>query len=225
MVLSKSREKQKAIRLREHGLSYREILKEVPVAKSTLSLWLRDVGLSKLQKQRITQKRIDAALRGAKKKKEIRLQRTQDVKLSARKEVSRFIKDPLWLSGVMLYWAEGSKQKDWLPSQGVEFINMDSRTILLFIEWSQKYFDSPRFVYRMHIHERANILKSQTYWCRLLKIKKEDLKLTLKTHNPKTSRSNNQEEYHGAMKVVIQRSTDLNRRIDGWVEGVIEYLS
>jgi len=46
----------KAIELRKKGLSYSEILKCVPVAKSTLSLWLRSVGLSKKQRQRLTDK-------------------------------------------------------------------------------------------------------------------------------------------------------------------------
>ena len=50
-MLAKIEEKQKAIALRKRGYSYSEILAEVPVAKSTLSLWLRSVGLAKKQKQ------------------------------------------------------------------------------------------------------------------------------------------------------------------------------
>lgn len=38
-----------AIELRKRGLSYSEILMQVPVAKSTLSIWLHSVGLSKTQ--------------------------------------------------------------------------------------------------------------------------------------------------------------------------------
>lgn len=55
-MIFKSKLKEKAVALRKEGKVYSEILKEVPVAKSTLSLWLRDVGLAKAQKQRITQK-------------------------------------------------------------------------------------------------------------------------------------------------------------------------
>ena len=57
--------KVKAIELRKQGFSYREILKQVPVAKSTLSLWLYSVHLSVPQKQTLTQKKLDAARRGA----------------------------------------------------------------------------------------------------------------------------------------------------------------
>lgn len=55
-MIQKIEEKKKAIELRKQGLSYREILEQIPVAKSSLSLWLRSVGLSKKQKQRLTEK-------------------------------------------------------------------------------------------------------------------------------------------------------------------------
>jgi orotate phosphoribosyltransferase-like protein len=43
-------EKEKAVELRRKGLSYKEILKQVPVAKSSLSLWLKDLPLTKDEK-------------------------------------------------------------------------------------------------------------------------------------------------------------------------------
>ena len=55
----------RSIEMRKQGLSYRQILEVVPVAKSTLSLWLRGVGLSKRQNQQLTDRRIAAAKRGA----------------------------------------------------------------------------------------------------------------------------------------------------------------
>ena len=59
-----------ALNLRKQGFSYSEILERIPVAKSTLSLWLREVGLSKRQKQHLTQKKLDAAWRGGQVKRE-----------------------------------------------------------------------------------------------------------------------------------------------------------
>jgi len=57
-------EKQKVIELRKNGLSYREILEQVPVAKSSLSLWLKSVKLASSQKQRLTEKKCASAYRG-----------------------------------------------------------------------------------------------------------------------------------------------------------------
>ncbi len=59
-IMSKFNLKEKAIELRRKGFSYSEILKEILVAKSTLSIWLKEVGLSISQKQKITAKRIES---------------------------------------------------------------------------------------------------------------------------------------------------------------------
>ena len=48
--------KEKAVKFRKQGLSYSEILKQIPVAKSTLSLWLKSVNLSNKQSQRLAEK-------------------------------------------------------------------------------------------------------------------------------------------------------------------------
>ena len=61
-MILKTREKIKAVNLRKSGKTYSEILKIVPVAKSTLSIWLREVGLSKVQKQTITKRQITKRL-------------------------------------------------------------------------------------------------------------------------------------------------------------------
>ena len=63
-MIEKTQEKQRAITLRKQGLSYNEILKKVPVSKSSLSLWLRSVGLAKEQKQRLTEKKLTSMKRG-----------------------------------------------------------------------------------------------------------------------------------------------------------------
>jgi len=69
----KLKEKEKAIKLRKKGHSYSQILEKIPVAKSTLSLWLRSVKLAKRQKQQLTQKKLAAAFRGAMKRREQRI--------------------------------------------------------------------------------------------------------------------------------------------------------
>jgi transposase len=65
----KFKEKETAIELRKQGYSYSEILKRVPVAKSTLSLWLRSVGLAERQKQRLSEKKESGTIKGSTNKK------------------------------------------------------------------------------------------------------------------------------------------------------------
>ena len=111
-MILKSQEKEKAIKLRKQGFSYSEILKKITVSKSTLSLWLRSVGMAKQQKQRITKKRIIGALKGAKARKDQRIQITKEIKDKARKEIANIDDKNLWLIGTALNWAEGGKEKE-----------------------------------------------------------------------------------------------------------------
>jgi len=78
MVRKSQKNYEKAIVLRRQCLSYREILNQIPVAKSTLSLWLQSVHLSVPQKQALTQKKLDAARRGAETKRRQRLLSTEN---------------------------------------------------------------------------------------------------------------------------------------------------
>jgi len=68
--------KEKAINLRKEGYSYSEILRQVLVARSTLSRWLHSVGLSKKQKQRLTRKKWASIRRGWDKWRETRINKT-----------------------------------------------------------------------------------------------------------------------------------------------------
>ena len=54
----KLREKRLAIKLRKQGYSYKEILEQVHVSKSTISLWCRDVIMSPKQLEKLREKRI-----------------------------------------------------------------------------------------------------------------------------------------------------------------------
>ena len=121
----KKEEKEKAIALRKEGKTYNEILKEVRVAKSTLSPWLQDVGLAKKQKQRITQKRKEGQRKGARARKDQRIQRSEEIFEQAEKEVGIISSRELWLMGTMLYWAEGGKEKEWGPGRRIQFGNTD----------------------------------------------------------------------------------------------------
>jgi len=165
-MVQSSAEKEKAIALRKEGLSYREILSKIPVAKSTLSLWFRYVGLSQKQKQRLTQKRIDAALRGAAKRREQRILGTQLTERLALEEFKRVKNKGLWLAGVMLYWAEGTKQKATNVSQGVGFSNSDPAMMVLFLRWLDAIAKIPfeDIICELYIHRSGDVAKATRYW-------------------------------------------------------------
>ncbi|MFZ3057890.1 MAG: hypothetical protein WA092_02480 [Minisyncoccales bacterium] len=217
-------QKEKAIALRKKGHSYSEILKEIPVAKSTLSLWLRSVDLAKQQKQNITAKRIAGSLRGAKARKDQRIKITKEIKDRAKQEIENISKRDIWLIGIVLHWAEGAKEKENGTKAGVNFSNSDPRMILLFRKWLINTFsvNNSNLVYELYIHKTANIEKAQIYWSHILSIPKEKIRTYLKKSKIKTIRKNTGNDYHGLIRIKVNKSTNLNRRIAGWIEGICE---
>lgn len=218
--------KDRAISLRTEGLSYSEILKKIPVAKSTLSLWLSSVGLSKKQKQRLTEKKLAAMQRGALRMHENKVRRIRDIKDAARKEITHYISNPLWLTGLILYWSEGVKEKTWSVGTTLKFSNMDVATHRIFIKWACQFggYSAEDFVYELYIHETADIEKAKKFWAEQLNISTDDFRVYIKRTAIKTRRKNINEGYNGVLRTCIAKSIDFNRRIAGWTEGVVEYL-
>lgn len=226
--MPKTKEKEEATKLRKKGLSYSEILKEIPVAKSTLSLWLRSVGLSKRQKQRLTEKKLAAALRGAKIRKDQRLSITKEIKNKARGEIRKLSNRELWLIGVALYWAEGSKQKEHNVSQKVKFSNSDPKIIKIFLKWLQDIckLPKPEISFRISLHKKSlNKLDTvRKYWSVITGFSINDFKkIDWKKHKINTKRKNVGDKYYGLLNIYIKNSTNLNRKIEGWTEGIYKY--
>ena len=215
-MIKKDKEKTRAISLRKKGLSYNEILREVPVAKSTLSVWLKNIGIAKPQKQKLAQQKAQEACRQS------RISRETLLVGAAKQEIGKISKRELWLIGIILYWAEGSKQKAHNVSQRVSFGNSDPDMIKLFIRWAKEInrCKSDDFVYSLYIHETSNTKRARIFWEKTVNGK---ISWTyLKKHNPKSRRRNTQDNYHGLLRVDIRRSTDLNRIIRGWSQGIFE---
>jgi hypothetical protein len=223
-MIKKDKEKIEAIRLRKEGFSYNEILSKVPIAKSTLSLWLRNIGIAKKQSQILTEKRKLAQVKAQEACRQARILRETFTIETAKKEIRNVSQRELWLIGASIYWAEGSKQKTHNVSQGVSFGNYDYRMVALFNRWLRDIcnLQQDEISYSIYIHKTANREKVRDFWEKILNTKIE--KIYFKNHNPKTNRRNTEENYHGLLRMDVKRSTNLNRKISGWILGITETL-
>lgn len=228
-MIAKSKERDLAISLRKEGLSLREIRTRVPVAKSTLSVWFKEVHLSRPQKQRLTQKRLDAAMRGAMKRKSDRITATELIYQEAGRDIGAISDRELWLMGIMLYWAEGAKQKEYSPSNSLKFSNSDPAMIRLFVKWLNEICEIPLDSLRfdVYIHETARRTREElfSYWAKKINVPVSLFKgLYFKKGNIKTKRKNTNEGYFGLVSLRVYRSTAFNRKITGWVQGICKTI-
>lgn len=221
-------EKEKAIKLRKEGKTYSEILAEIPVAKSTLSEWLKSVQLAKPQKQRLTKKRKESALRGAQARHDTRISEVKALEYSGLAEIGKISDRELWFIGIALYWAEGSKQYDHSPSTAVTFNNSDSRMVAVFLRWLEQIeVPASSIGFELYVHEnrKSEVPEFKRWWVKELGISSSKLdRVYFKKGNPKTKRRNIGDSYHGLIRIRVKSSTALNRRISGWVHGIVASL-
>jgi hypothetical protein len=76
--------------------------------------------------------------------------------------------------------------------------------------------------FRICIHENADAESAQRFWLEITGARPDQfLTPTLKRHNPKTVRKNVGEDYHGCLRIDVNRSSDLYRKIEGWAEAIM----
>jgi hypothetical protein len=225
-MIKKENEKKKAIALRQQGKTYGEILEVVGVSKSSLSLWLKEVGLAKTQKQRLTKMRKAAQLRGGQARRNKRIADTQDMFRIAAQELGHVSKRDLFILGIALYWGEGTKEKAYRPSERFCFTNSDPNMIQIFIKWIRTFMNVQEtdIIFDIHVHEnhKNRIKELQAYWLEITKLRPENLGSTVyKKQNPKTVRKNTSDPYKGLVAIKVRRSTMLNRRVQGLINAFV----
>ncbi|MDB5244928.1 MAG: hypothetical protein JWN90_33 [Parcubacteria group bacterium] len=217
-----------AVALRKQGLTYTEIGITIPVSKATLSLWLHDVPVPDSYADKIRILKLKAVNTGAQAKRKDRIDRLQIVQTEAREEFEVFKLDPLWLVGLTLYWAEGSKEKMWGKGVLITFTNMDEQTVIVFKNWCTQFLNTPHedFAYSLYIHESRKSDTSQfiNWWSKNLNISPENIipyyKKTKITH----VRRNDNDGYHGVFRLQVKRSVDKNRKIAAWITELTKSL-
>lgn len=222
--MSKEHLRADAVALRKEGRSYSEIQQAVGVSTSTLSLWLRDVLLDDAARSRLE----DRALAGRENAAAANRSRRQTAEArtirEARSQMPETIHDSdLFLVGLSLYWAEGTKTKPWNPSERVCLINSDPDVIRVFLRWlSLVGVARDQLTFRVAIHESGDVDAAELFWADVAEIPREELERTsLKRHERRSRRQLPAESYVGCLCVKVRRSTELNRRIRGWWQGLV----
>lgn len=220
----KLKQKQLAEKLRKQGLSYSEIQRQVLVAKSSLSLWLKDISLSPDQKKRLIKLNTLGQQAGARTRHLQKIKQLKILKQEVEKDIPNFINNPFFVMGIVLYWAEGNKQKPWNPSQRFVFGNSDPRLVLLMRKWLKTFYglEDSQTIFRLYIHRSANVKNAVNKWSKIMNIDSMQIKITLKKHK-KNKHHLNTKNYKGLMNITVRKSTWLNRRIELWTNHLTKH--
>lgn len=213
----KAIEKKQAIILRKQGKSIKEISRELKVAKSSVSLWVRNIELTSSQIKYLKDKGLFRE----------KIERTRKTRLTnekikrdrlineAKNNVPRITHKQLWLIGIMLYWGEGSKTR-----RNVQFSNSDPdliKMIMLFFRDVCKVPES-KFRAHLHIHEHLDFKEAELYWSKISDIDLSQFYVTYRKQS-KASKGKKDSLPYGTLDIYVM-DTFLFYKIAGWARGI-----
>ncbi len=212
----KQAEKQKARELRAYGYSLNEISRSLNVSKSSVSIWVRSVALTKDQTAKLSKRA--AKLSTVEKRRATRLSREAAIREAlveqAKKQIGKVAINELWLIGSILYWAEGGKAQRGV----IRFSNSDPEMIKLMMAFFRKACKVPEQKFRGHIYAHPNLNHRETekYWSEITDI---PLKQFFKTSTKPSVRTKKEANSRGTFEIYIC-SVELFLKIQGWAKGV-----
>jgi transposase-like protein len=196
----------KAIKLRKQGKTYSEIQRAIgPLAKSTLSNWLKQINLTKTQKIRILKKISDAAAlgrqKGGWKNHQKRLERIARIQTTAVKEFSLFSKNPFFLTGLILYLSEGARK-----IERFQFMNSDPYLVKIMIKWLCLFgkITKKDIKARLYTHKLYTTQNHEKFWSCFLNIPASQFLKTIYKPTPHKIKKNF--DHKGCIRIEISGS-------------------
>src|SRR3984885_14349247 len=209
----------KARDLREQGLDYEQIVAELGVSKSSVSLWVRDLPRPPGLSYEECRKRSAEGVRGVwAVEGPIREAEREAARAAAADQIGQLSDREIIIAGAIAYWCEGAKNKPYRRSDRVSFMNSDPRLIRFFLRFLEAAGVTPeQLIFRVFIHESADFGEAQRFWLDVTRSRPDQFRRpALKRHNPITTRRNKGGDYRGCLRVEVRCSTGLYRQIEGW---------
>lgn len=202
------------------------ISKKIGVSKGTVSVWCRDIELTKPQIDSLLKNKAAGIRAGQLKGAEVRKRQRQEI-------VDQELKDGLMrfksishgeflVCGLALYLAEGAKTKN-----RVHFVNSDPRIIQFMLDWLQEFFGVAKtsvapslLINEIHKPREEVVL---AYWSRYLDIPRTQFRATTFVHTKQKKLYENYDRYYGTLRFQVLKGTELSYRIMGLIEGLLQH--
>lgn len=219
--MAKFDKKIRAHELRRNGKSVSSIAETLGVAKSTVSVWCRDLKLTKLQKETLKRNQIAGGHKGRMIGAQINRQKKLDnitkQERAARTLVGTLSKRDQLMLGIGLYWGEGAKS----DGDPASVINSDPEIILMMRNWFENMgvrrtdFRPYIFISEMHRPREKQVV---SFWSHYLGIPKAQFNnVTFLKGRPKKVYENH-DSYYGVLALRIRKSSTLKYKILGLIK-------
>jgi len=215
-------EKEKARILRKKGYSINQITKETGFTKSSVSLWVRDILLTKKQMKVLSER--GRSIESIEKRRINRLFNENKKRLiiinEAKKDFTYISVDQLKLIGTILYLGEGAKTYRGM----VRIANSDFSVIKIMMRFFREVCNVPESKFRGHIYTfvHADVDKTEKYWSKVSKIPRSQFfKTYIKPSSASLQKRNTLPL--GTFDIYVC-DTKLFLTIMGWIEKIKELI-
>ncbi|MFZ2522993.1 MAG: hypothetical protein WAW92_01255 [Minisyncoccia bacterium] len=216
-------EKNKARELRKKGYSISQIVKELSFTKSSVSLWVRDIVLTKTQKKKLSER--GRSLESIEKRRLTRLineqSKRQIVFDKAKEDYKSISKGELKLIGIILYLGEGGKTE----RGTARLSNSDPSVIKIMMRFFREVCGVEESKFRGYIHtfSHADVEKTEKYWSKITGIPRSQFYKTYTKASSSSLQKRNKLPY-GTIDVSVC-DTKLFLTITGWMEKIKELVT
>lgn len=187
---------------REEGLPITEICKRVGAAKSSVSVWVRDIELTPEQKETLHQGHYayraqqSGGHANARKFRTIRENYQEEGRIKAKE------KDPLHIAGCMLYWGEGSKARN-----ALSLANSDPDLICFYLQFLQESLQIPeqQITVRIYCYISNGISQEEIekYWFDKLNLPTSSFRKSVINLRPKSSQQKGRKLLYGVCTLTV----------------------
>jgi hypothetical protein len=210
-----------ARRLRAQGEPYKRIAARLRVSVNSVYRWTNDSELTDEQKQcnqtgpRGPQNPVHIARRAAAWRR-LHRDRRRSYQEEGRQRARQ--RDPLHMAGCMLYWAEGSKQRNTLT-----FANSDVEMVRFFLSFLRVALgvrsDQCRVRLNVYTNNGLPLKEIERHWLRALELPASCLRGHSLNHYPTSSSGRKRKKLpYGVCSLTVARSTHLVQHLYGAIQ-------
>lgn len=212
------KEKEMARDMRRDGKSLREITEILGVSKASASVWVRDITLTVEQKDKLAEKYIhySAQNKGSTVNREKAIELRRKYQEEGRELAKN--KNYIFSSGCMLYWGEGTKNRN-----SVIVANTDPNLLRFFIKFLLTFFyikiEDIKISIHFYVDSEHRHDYYENYWINELGLCKESLNKSIVDHRPRTSvhKGKGKKHNNGVCTIRVHR-TDIVQKIYGAIQ-------
>ena len=167
-------------------MSVREIARVLEISPGTASRWLRDVPLRPEQVAALQARNpvLNGQMAGARRLAE--KARAARVDAQAHGRAFAEARDPLHIAGCMLYWAEGSKNRN-----NVTFTNSDAEMVRFFLGFLRRCYavknDRVTLSINVHLGNGLSLVELEDWWLEALDLPRSCLRKAAVNRTSKSS--------------------------------------